>query len=286
MEKYFHYTNYSRGFVVEFLDSPFSTRCESWLLLPAENLWHEAIRAILYLVCMGYFFIGIAIASDLFMNSIEAMTSKEREVSKWDPDKNEVVKFRVRIWNETVANLTLMALGSSAPEIILATIEAAFNLGEDQSESDSLGTFTIIGSAAFNLLIITAVCIVTVEEPKKIREFGVFMITSAWSMIAYVWMLIVVRIITPNVISPWEAWITLGFMPLFVFVAYMQDRGWCCTMCKDNSISDEQVRKVTHFIQRARSLQIAAEDSKFVSSLLTVFCNGCLHYLDMFHINL
>lgn len=27
--------------------------------------------------------------------------------------------FEVRIWNDTVANLTLMALGSSAPEVII-----------------------------------------------------------------------------------------------------------------------------------------------------------------------
>lgn len=29
----------------------------------------------------------------------------------------------VRVWNETVSNLTLMALGSSAPEILLSVIE-------------------------------------------------------------------------------------------------------------------------------------------------------------------
>ncbi len=29
----------------------------------------------------------------------------------------------MKVWNETVANLTLMALGSSAPEIMLSVIE-------------------------------------------------------------------------------------------------------------------------------------------------------------------
>ena len=29
----------------------------------------------------------------------------------------------MRVWNDTIANLTLMALGSSAPEIILNVIE-------------------------------------------------------------------------------------------------------------------------------------------------------------------
>lgn len=63
-----------------------------------------------------------------------------------------------QIWNATVANLTLMALGSSAPEILLSVIEittGGFFSGE-------LGPSTIVGSAAFNLLIIIAVCIVAV----------------------------------------------------------------------------------------------------------------------------
>ena len=34
--------------------------------------------------------------------------------------------FRVHTWNPTVANLTLMALGSSAPEILLSLIELVF----------------------------------------------------------------------------------------------------------------------------------------------------------------
>ncbi len=35
----------------------------------------------------------------------------------------EKTVMTVRIWNETVSNLSLMALGSSAPEILLSVIE-------------------------------------------------------------------------------------------------------------------------------------------------------------------
>ena len=49
-----------------------------------------------------------------------------------------------------MANLTLMALGSSAPEIMLAVLETIINLEEEPKE---LGSNTIVGSAAFNLLI-------------------------------------------------------------------------------------------------------------------------------------
>ena len=240
---YAHRTDFEHGYIVEYMDSNKSldTPCHtSWLLIPAATLWNEALRGVLYLVCMGYFFVGIAIASDIFMNSIEAMTSKERVVTKWDKKNNEMIQFNVRIWNETVANLTLMALGSSAPEIMLATIESCIRLGDGNEPKDSLGTFTIIGSAAFNLLIITSVCISSVPKNnvKSIREFGVFLLTSAWSMWAYIWMLLVVRYITPGVITPLEAWITLGYMPLFVFLAYCQDNGWWSS-CRKKEIELE-----------------------------------------------
>ena len=59
----------------------------------------------------------------------------------------EVVK--VKVWNPTIANLTLMALGSSAPEILLALIETISTIDKTPGE---LGPSTIVGSAAFNLL--------------------------------------------------------------------------------------------------------------------------------------
>jgi solute carrier family 8 (sodium/calcium exchanger) len=49
--------------------------------------------------------------------------------------------IEVRIWNDTVANLTLMALGSSAPEILLSCIEVVGN----GFEPGDLGPGTIVG---------------------------------------------------------------------------------------------------------------------------------------------
>ena len=54
------------------------------------------------------------------------------------------------VWNPTLANLTLMALGSSAPEIILNIYETLITLGGTPGE---LGASTIVGSAAFNFLV-------------------------------------------------------------------------------------------------------------------------------------
>jgi len=52
------------------------------------------------------------------MSGIETITSQTYKVKR--PDGTEA---EVKVWNATVANLTLMALGSSAPEIILSVIE-------------------------------------------------------------------------------------------------------------------------------------------------------------------
>lgn len=54
----------------------------------------------------------------------------------------------------TQANLTLMALGSSAPEILLSIIEVL----NKRFFAGALGPSTIVGSASFNLLVIIAIC--------------------------------------------------------------------------------------------------------------------------------
>ncbi|XP_071488662.1 sodium/calcium exchanger 3-like, partial [Diadema antillarum] len=224
-----YYNNYSNGYIVELVPVN-STPCESWILLPAENLWPAWLRGILYFIAMFYIFIGIAIISDIFMCSIEVITSKQKTIIKYDPERKVQVKKEVLVWNETVANLTLMALGSSAPEILLSTVETLLTITDTPDRKDSLGTFTIIGSGAFNLMIITAVCVVSVPSPdiKRIKEFGVFILTTVWSIFAYVWILIVVLWSSRGVVELWEAWVTLAFLPILVFTAYCQDCGWWC----------------------------------------------------------
>ncbi|KAI0224361.1 Sodium/calcium exchanger 2, partial [Lamellibrachia satsuma] len=224
----YHYTNYSNGWVVEVLGDS-QDQCDSYLLLPAENLWSRGVRGFLYILALLYLFMGVAIVSDIFMFAIEVITSKRKTIIKWDEETHERVSKEVLVWNETVANLTLMALGSSAPEILLAVIETLQTL-DKEADDGGLGTFTIIGSAAFNLLIITAVCVYAVPSPdiKQVRGLGVFALTSCWSIFAYIWMLIVLQWISPGKIEPWEAWLTLAFFPIMVLTAYCQDLNWWC----------------------------------------------------------
>ena len=60
-----------------------------------------------------------------------------------------------------------MALGSSAPEIILNIYETIITLGGTPGE---LGASTIVGSAAFNFLVISGVSIYAVNEENDDRD--------------------------------------------------------------------------------------------------------------------
>lgn len=165
------------GIIIEWDEAP----CSSWLLVPGENLWAAWFRGLLYICFLFYLFIGIAIISDIFMGAIEVITSKKKVITRYDTITNEAITKEVLVWNETVANLSLMALGSSAPEILLAFVEqlgmlASGAVFESDTEVGGLGTFTIIGSAAFNLLVITGICIFSPAkgEIKRIEQFGKF----------------------------------------------------------------------------------------------------------------
>ena len=110
-----------------------------------------------------------------------------------------------------------MALGSSLPEIIMNLVQTVMYIDDTP---DELGAFTIVGSAAFNLLVISAVSIMAVDEPKKVLDMGVFVITGVFSMFAYVWLLIVLAFNGPDKVSVFEAWMTIAFYLILMIVSY------------------------------------------------------------------
>lgn len=59
-----------------------------------------------------------------------------------------------------------------------------------------LGPGTIIGSAAFNLYIILAVCVLVPKagSTKHIRSIGVWIVELTWSMWAYIWLAIILQV--------------------------------------------------------------------------------------------
>ncbi|KAE8587304.1 hypothetical protein XENTR_v10021922 [Xenopus tropicalis] len=203
-----------------------SYECKEGVILPIwypENpsMGDKIARVIVYFVAMIYMFLGVSIIADRFMASIEVITSQEREIVIKKPN-GETSTTTIRIWNETVSNLTLMALGSSAPEILLSLIEVC---GHGFLAGD-LGPSTIVGSAAFNMFIIIALCVYVIPdgEVRKVKHLRVFFVTAAWSIFAYIWLYMILAVFSPGVVQVWEGLLTLFFFPVCVVLAWVADK--------------------------------------------------------------
>ncbi|XP_057199664.1 sodium/calcium exchanger 1b isoform X1 [Triplophysa rosa] len=203
-----------------------SSICAPGVILPVwepqnPSFGDKVARATVYFVAMVYMFLGVSIVADRFMASIEVITSQEKEITIKKPN-GETTTTTVRVWNETVSNLTLMALGSSAPEILLSVIEVCGH----NFEAGDLGPSTIVGSAAFNMFVIIGICVYVVPdgEHRKVKHLRVFFVTASWSIFAYLWLYLILAVISPGVVQVWEGLLTLFFFPICVAFAWIADR--------------------------------------------------------------
>lgn len=62
-------------------------RCNTPIIVPGTSLMNDGLMGFVYLLWLGYLFVGIAIISDIFMESIESITSQTVKVDYWDKDK-------------------------------------------------------------------------------------------------------------------------------------------------------------------------------------------------------
>lgn len=183
-----------------------------------------------YMFALIYFFGGVGVAADAFMGAIEAMTAVTRTVKRDDGSHVQIL-----VWNKTVSNLSLMALGSSAPEIMLAVVGI---IGNDYRAED-LGPGTIVGSAAFNMLMIIAIC-VSITPSKIVEEINVLYITAFFSVWAYIWLYIICEVWTPAYITIEEGVITCVQFPVLLIIAWFADRGWF-----DSDVVAHKIKRMT-----------------------------------------
>ena len=96
----------------------------------------------------------------------------------------------------TVANLTLLAFGSSAPEILLSEIVTGrFFAG------GLAGPPTVVASAAFKLLLFLLLLAVVLAAELRIEGLG----TYAYTAFLSVSLVVILRLSSPNVLGLWEA---------------------------------------------------------------------------------
>ncbi|XP_061650921.1 sodium/calcium exchanger 3 isoform X2 [Phyllopteryx taeniolatus] len=208
-----------------------NSKCRPGIILPIwypedPSMGDKIARVIVYFVAMIYMFLGVSIIADRFMAAIEVITSQEKEVVIRRPN-GETTTATIRVWNETVSNLTLMALGSSAPEILLSIIEVCgheFKAGE-------LGPSTIVGSAAFNMFVIVGLCVSVIPQGEV-----------------------------------WEGLLTLAFFPICVLLAWVADRRLLFYKFMRRKYRSDKHRGVIIETEAERSSKGIEMDGKMVNS--------------------
>lgn len=210
----------AQGFIEEYWNK---SRCFSAMInTPGVSLLPRGLMATMYFLFMVYLFLGINISADIFMEAIDVITSKVQVITVKDEKTAQEFQMEVPVWNPTMANLTLMAFGSSAPEIILNVLEAVKDLGSPAGE---LGPSTIVGSAAFNLLVISGVSIAAVgPDIKKIDDMGVFLTTALFSIFAYIWLFLCLAVNSKGFVTVSEAAWTFGFFFILLVLAFGMDK--------------------------------------------------------------
>jgi len=104
-------------------------KCENYLLFRFETSLGDGLRAFLYFAGLAYCFIGLSAITNRFFRSMENVVKHSRKVVVTDPVTKVQTVRHEKVWNYAVADIALLAFGTSFPQISLATIDAIRNIG-------------------------------------------------------------------------------------------------------------------------------------------------------------
>lgn len=121
---------FMRDIISNSLGAIMGITCDSYLNLHGETKLSNGTRAFLYLLGLAYCFIGLSAITAKFFHSMENIMRQTKKVVQVDPGTNLRVVKEEKLWNYTIADISLLAFGTSFPQISLATIDAIRNIGQ------------------------------------------------------------------------------------------------------------------------------------------------------------
>ena len=91
----------------------------------------------------------------------------------------------------------------------------------------SLGPNVIIGSAAFNLTVVLAACILAVPagEIRKVVHRDSYVVLTVFAFLGPAWLLLILRATSPHVVRVFEAILTFLYFPWLVMLVFFADKG-------------------------------------------------------------
>jgi solute carrier family 8 (sodium/calcium exchanger) len=154
------------------------------------------------------------------IEAIKRITSRSEKVKLRDIEEKSL-DVEKPIWNSQKSYITFLALASSAPEVFMCF----FNTFSDVNKTPSrFGPIVLIGSASFNLLVVTGVAVTASIEAKRVENSFALWTMAAFATAAYFWLYLVLQVITPGQIDFTEALVTLLGYPALITVIWLNDR--------------------------------------------------------------
>lgn len=175
------------------------------------------------LLLLLYLFIGISIVTEYMYEAIAMVTSTVERLEVRDLDGKSMVVGQPK-WNATIVNLSLLGVGSALPEIFLCFMSVIGTNSATGGVPMELGSMALIGSASFNLLIVSGLSIIYVSSIRYVSKMNVFLVTAAFACFAYVWLFVVLVVITPGYVTLTEALVTLAFYPILLTFAWVTEK--------------------------------------------------------------
>eukprot|EP00931_Biecheleriopsis_adriatica_P029277 TRINITY_DN17399_c0_g1_i7.p1 TRINITY_DN17399_c0_g1~~TRINITY_DN17399_c0_g1_i7.p1 ORF type:complete len:759 (-),score=135.31 TRINITY_DN17399_c0_g1_i7:99-2327(-) len=161
----------------------------------------DLIGVLLCCLCIVYLCSGVSVLTCTLHAAVEKITGTVARKRA-----REHQQFRtVKVWNGTVASLTLVANDET--------------IGE-------LGPSIILGASAFKLLVVLAAWIATVPSPRLevLQTAPIVYIAGLILLLACAWLLVTVHIHSPDVVDVWECTLTMFMFPILVSACYVCDR--------------------------------------------------------------
>jgi len=179
----------------------------TWLLAP-------------YIFGVLYMFLALAIVCDeYFVPALEVMSGEYH--LNLTPD---------------ISGATLMAAGGSAPELFTSFI-GTFQKSE-------VGFGTIVGSAVFNVLFVIGMCSLLSKEVLKLTWWPLFR-DSTYYAIGLLVLAIFVGVVTPAIITWWEAFVLFVMYIGYIFIMSKNEELFKFFSGSKNQINDTNISEAT-----------------------------------------
>lgn len=192
-----------------------------------------AYLVILYILGSLWLFVGLAIVTeDFYVPSLDL-------ISKW--------------WKLSpgIAGATLMTMGGSTPAVCTSIVGTFIG--------STIGLEAIVGAAIFNLLLAIGICSLVAPTALTVNRVS-FIRDSVCYLLALVVLTLVFAVITPNMISWYQALGLLLFYWFYVFVVYKNDtilKLFRSTAQSDKEVTVETTTKSTMHEKQGRRQSVS-----------------------------